>query len=301
MAPAETPSGPPALVWVADRDLEAAITTALRLEGLPCQVACGETDLMESLERQGASVLLLEPAPGPAGPGLSRRLREFLGTAAADTPLLMLAAEEGLARRDDPLVSEWLVQPISESFLRARLRAWSLRRPCRWQRARPPGDEERRLRRLAELGLLDTEREERFDRLTRVAAAAFGVPIALISLIDAERQWFKSSHGLATCQTSRDLAFCAHAVGQKSDLLVADTWLDDRFADNPLVLGEPRIRFYAGSPLILEDGTCLGTLCLIDTRPRQLSSSELALLHDLRDLVLLEISPTPGPVAISQS
>ncbi len=299
MALAEPPNGPPALVWLADRDLEAALTTALRLEGLPCQVACGETDLLESLGRQGASVLLLEPAPGPAGPGLSCRLRQFLGTAAADTPLLMLAAEEGLARRDDPLVSEWLVQPISESFLRARLRAWSLGRPCRWQRARPPGDEKRRLRRLAELGLLDTEREERFDRLTRVAAAAFGVPIALISLIDAERQWFKSSHGLATCQTSRDLAFCAHAVSQKSDLLVADTWLDDRFADNPLVLGEPRIRFYAGSPLILEDGTCLGTLCLIDTRPRQLSSTELALLHDLRDLVLLEISPTPGPVAVS--
>ena len=87
------------------------------------------------------------------------------------------------------------------------------------------------------------------------------------------------------------MAFCAHTVAQKSDLLVADTWLDDRFADNPLVLGEPRIRFYAGSPLILDDGTCLGSLCLIDTRPRQLSSTELAMLHDLRDLVLLEISP----------
>ena len=291
MAPAETPSGPPALVWVADGDLEAALSTALRLEGLPCRVARGEADLMQALERQGASVLLLEPAPQPSGPGLTRRLREFLGQTTADTPVLMLAAEEDLAWRDDPLVSEWLVQPISESFLRARLRAWSLRSPCRWQRARPPGDEQRRLRRLGELGLLDTEREERFDRLTRIAAAAFDVPIALISLIDKERQWFKSCHGLATCQTSRDLAFCSHTVAQKSDLLVADTWLDDRFADNPLVLGEPRIRFYAGSPLILDDGTCLGSLCLIDTRPRQLSSTELAMLHDLRDLVLLEISP----------
>jgi len=127
------------------------------------------------------------------------------------------------------------------------------------------------------------------------------VPIALISLIDAERQWFKSCHGLATCQTSRDLAFCAHAILQRSDLLVADTWLDERFAENPLVLGEPRIRFYAGSPLILEDGTCLGTLCLIDTRPRQLSGAELSLLHDLRDLVLLELSPQPWPVAVHQS
>ncbi len=297
----DDPSGPPALVWVADRDLEAALTTALRLEGLPCRVAHSEADLMQAFERQGASVLLLEPAPAAEGPGLIRRLRESLGTAVVDTPVLMLAAEEDMGRRDDPLVNEWLVRPISESFLRARLRAWSLGSPCRWQRARPPGDEQRRLRRLGELGLLDTEREERFDRLTRIAAAAFDVPIALISLIDAERQWFKSCHGLATCQTSRDLAFCAHALAQKSDLLVADTWLDDRFADNPLVLGEPRIRFYAGSPLILDDGTCLGTLCLIDTRPRQLSSTELTLLHDLRDLVLLEISPTPWPIAVPRS
>ncbi|WP_216907167.1 MBL fold metallo-hydrolase [Synechococcus sp. CCY 0621] len=298
---AEMPGGPPALVWVADRDLEAGLSTALRLEGLPCRVAPDEADLLQALEQQGASVLLLEQAPGPEGPGLTHHLRQVLGTSAAATPVLMLAAEESLARRDDPLVSEWLVQPISESFLRARLRAWSLGSPCRWQRARPPGDEPRRLRRLGELGLLDTEREERFDRLTRIAAAAFDVPIALISLIDAERQWFKSCHGLATCQTSRDLAFCAHAVAQKSDLLVADTWLDDRFADNPLVLGEPRIRFYAGSPLTLDDGTCLGTLCLIDNRPRQLSSTELALLHDLRDLVLLEISPTPCPATVPGS
>ncbi len=298
---AETPGGPPALVWVADRDLEAALTTALRLEGLPFGVVHAEADLVAALEQQGASVLLLEPAAQPEGPGLTRRLRDSLGHGVAETPVLMLAAEESLARLDDPLVSEWLVRPVSERFLRARLRAWSLRTPCRWQRARPPGDEERRLRRLGELGLLDSEREERFDRLTRIAAAAFDVPIALISLIDAERQWFKSCHGLATCQTSRDLAFCAHAVGQRSDLLVADTWLDDRFADNPLVLGEPRIRFYAGSPLILDDGTCLGTLCLIDTRPRQLSSTELALLHDLRDLVLLEISSTPWPVAVPRS
>ena len=205
----------------------------------------------------------------------------------------MLAAEEGLTRRDDSLVNEWLVLPVSESYLRARIRAWALRSACRWERARPPADEEGRLRRLRQLGLLDTEREERFDRLTRIAAAAFDVPIALISLVDAERQWFKSCQGLSARETSRDLAFCAHAVRLKADLVVPDTWLDDRFADNPLVVGEPRIRFYAGAPLILDDGTCLGTLCLIDTRPRQLSAEEFGLLHDLRDLVVLEISQHP--------
>jgi phosphoribosyl 1,2-cyclic phosphodiesterase/CheY-like chemotaxis protein len=300
------PGGPAALVWVTDRNLEAALTTALRLEGLPFHVCGGEADLTQRLEHDGASLLLLEQAlPVRDGPALVRRLRETPATAAAgipaEIPVVMLAAVEEQAHHDDPLVSEWLVLPVSEAYLRARLRAWSLRTPCRWQRARPPQDEERRLRRLAELGLLDTEREERFDRLTRIAAAAFDVPIALISLIDAERQWFKSCHGLATGQTSRDLAFCAHAISQRSDLLVADTWLDERFAENPLVLGEPRIRFYAGSPLILDDGTCLGTLCLIDTRPRQLSGAELSLLHDLRDLVLLELSPQPWPVALHHS
>jgi phosphoribosyl 1,2-cyclic phosphodiesterase/DNA-binding response OmpR family regulator len=296
------PGGPPALVWVTDGDLEAALGTALRLEGLPFHVAGSEADLTERLERDGASLLLLEQArPVRDGPGLVRRLREGGATAMDDIPVVMLTAVEEQAHRDDPLVSEWLVLPVSESFLRARIRAWSLRTPCRWERARPPRDEDQRLRRLAELGLLDTEREERFDRLTRIAAAAFDVPIALISLIDADRQWFKSRHGLATDETSRDLAFCAHAVAQRTDLLVADTWLDERFADHPLVLGEPRIRFYAGAPLILEDGTCLGTLCLIDTRPRQLSGAELSLLHDLRDLVLLELSPQPCPVALHHS
>ncbi len=290
------PAALPVLVRVADRDLEATLIRALRLEGLPWHLAAGsEAELRGLLEREGASLLLLEQAPpGCDGLGLARRLRESAGAAAAGLPILMLAAEERMARREEPLVSEWLVLPASESYLRARIRAWALRSSCRWERARPPEDEQQRLGRLRQLGLLDTGREERFDRLTRIAAAAFDVPIALISLIDAERQWFKSGHGLATRQTSRDLAFCAHAVRQKSDLVVADTWLDDRFADHPLVLGEPRIRFYAGAPLILADGTCLGTLCLIDTRPRQLSAGELNLLHDLRDLVLLEITRRPA-------
>jgi phosphoribosyl 1,2-cyclic phosphodiesterase/DNA-binding response OmpR family regulator len=288
---ANNPTTRPVLVRVASPNLEAALTGALRLEGLPVRVASSETDLTSQLQGEGASLLLLEHAP-PAFDGLAlvHRLSAAAGVAAAGIPILMLTTGEGMVRQEDPLVGEWLVLPAFESYLRARIRAWALRSACRWERARPPEDEERRLNCLRQLGLLDTEREERFERLTRIAANAFDVPIALISLIDAERQWFKSCQGLAIRQTSRDLAFCAHAVLQKSDLVVPDTWLDDRFAENPLVLGEPRIRFYAGAPLILADGTCLGTLCLIDTRPRQLSATELRLLHDLRDLVLQEIS-----------
>ena len=296
LALSDDPAALPVLVRVADRDLEATLIKALRLEGAALASGGRQRSGAQGPARAGGRLAAAAGAgpPGCDGFGLARRLRESAGAAAAGLPILMLAAEERMARREEPLVSEWLVLPASESYLRARIRTWALRSTCRWERARPPEDEQQRLGRLRQLGLLDTGREERFDRLTRIAAAAFDVPIALISLIDAERQWFKSGHGLATRQTSRDLAFCAHAVRQKSDLVVADTWLDNRFADHPLVLGEPRIRFYAGAPLILADGTCLGTLCLIDTRPRQLSAVELNLLHDLRDLVLLEITRRPA-------
>jgi GAF domain-containing protein len=152
-----------------------------------------------------------------------------------------------------------------------------------------PEDEDQRLLDLRDLAILDTPPEQRFDRLTRLAAAALEVPIALVSLVDADRQWFKSCFGLQEREMPRDLAFCAHAVQNKADLIVPDTLLDDRFADNPLVTGAPRIRFYAGAALMLDDGNCLGTLCVIDTRPRNLSASDLALLRDLRDLALKEL------------
>lgn len=139
------------------------------------------------------------------------------------------------------------------------------------------------------MSILDTPPEERFDRITRIAAAAFNAPIALVSLVDSERQWFKSCYGLQARETPRDVAFCAHVVNMREELVVCDTLLDDRFADNPLVRDEPRVRFYAGTPLILEDGNCIGTLCVIDTRSRDLGGSELAMLRDLRDVAVEEI------------
>ena len=107
--------------------------------------------------------------------------------------------------------------------------------------------------------------------------------------MDENRQWFKSCCGLNIKETSRDAAFCAHVVYDQQPIIVPDTFLDGRFADNPLVLDEPRIRFYAGSPLILYDGTCIGTLCVFDTRPRFLEATDLARLQDLTALALQEI------------
>ena len=142
---------------------------------------------------------------------------------------------------------------------------------------------------LRELRILDTDPEERFDRITRLAAAVFDVPIALVSLVDKDRQWFKSCYGIGAKETPREVSFCAHVVYNRETMLVSDALMDPRFADNPLVDNEPRIRFYAGCPLLLADGSCVGTLCLVDTRARSLSGTDVGLLQDLRDLAVQEL------------
>ena len=152
-----------------------------------------------------------------------------------------------------------------------------------------PDDEQERLAALRNMRILDTEKEERFDRFTRMAAAMFGVPVAMVSLIDEDRQWFKSSCGLGDNETPRELSFCAHAIVERKIMIVPDALLDPRFADSPIVINEPRIRFYAGCPLVLPGGPCVGTLCLIDTRPRHLDEEGMRLLRDLADMVLQEL------------
>jgi diguanylate cyclase (GGDEF)-like protein len=151
-------------------------------------------------------------------------------------------------------------------------------------------DEVRRLAVLRALGLLDTPAEERFDRITRLAIRLFGVPIALISLIDEDRQWFKSRQGLALGETPRIMSFCAHAIEGAGVMQVRDAQDDLRFADNPLVLGDPNIRFYAGCPIAAPDGTKLGTICVIAREPRVLSEADLQVLSDLAQLVEREIA-----------
>jgi diguanylate cyclase (GGDEF)-like protein len=152
-----------------------------------------------------------------------------------------------------------------------------------------PLNEECRLNKLRSLNILDTPAEERFDRLTRLAKRMFNVPIALVSLIDDNRQWFKSCQGLNVSETPRDISFCGHAILDDEILMVTDTLEDERFADNPLVLGEPHIRFYAGCPLRSEDGSRLGTLCIIDQMPRLFNSDDLNELKSLAELVEREL------------
>lgn len=155
------------------------------------------------------------------------------------------------------------------------------------QAALAPTNETARLNALTAYRLLDTTAEPIFDEVTALAAAITQAPISLISLVDKHRQWFKSSHGLPDVrETPRDVAFCAHAILQSEPFIVVDALNDVRFADNPLVSQEPKIRFYAGIPLISRQGYGLGTLCVIDRVPRDLSAGQLEHMHRLADLVL---------------
>jgi diguanylate cyclase (GGDEF)-like protein len=150
-------------------------------------------------------------------------------------------------------------------------------------------NEDFRLNTLRSLNILDTPPEERFDRLTRMAKRIFNVPIAVVSLVDANRQWFKSCVGLSVRETSRDVSFCGHAILEDGILMVSDALADKRFYDNPLVINDPYIRFYAGCPLKAPNGSKLGTLCLIDVKPRGLDDEERGLLLDLALMAEQEI------------
>jgi ribonuclease BN (tRNA processing enzyme)/DNA-binding response OmpR family regulator len=277
------------LLDLADPDLSALFTSAASTAGIKIVHA-------NDAEKAGSAIADARPSLAifehdPLRHDALELARTIRAKRAGDRRRLsvVVVADREYPGGDEAGVTEWLVTPFSSAYAQTKLQAWVLRGTSRWKKAPAPPDEERRLASLRALGVLDTEAEAPYERITHIASRVFHVPIALISLLDTEREWFKSSAGWHASETPRESSFTAHVVAEGRQLVVNDTLLDDRFADNPLVVNEPRIRFYAGSPITLNDGSCVGALCLIDTRPRWIDEPDLQLLEDLRDLTVVEL------------
>lgn len=265
------------------------IRAAAVAEGLAVVAEGDVSEAMEQIAAKPPSLVVLGPATAVDTCTVVTRLEKMSANGEAGPPLLVID-EEAHAREHGGREANMLAWPFSESYAAAKLRAALLRRRSRWIKAPLPPDEAERLQELHGLALLDTPPEERFDRITRIASEALDVPVAVVSLIDAERQWFKSRVGLDVSETPRETAFCAHAILENKLLIVPDTLLDERFAESPLVSGEPHIRFYAGCPLRSPGNFLVGTLCLIDTKPRELNAQQADLLTHLAQLVEREVA-----------
>lgn len=244
-----------------------------------------------SLDMAGQAIAEMRPGlilvDGAIEGDALRSLRE--GYADETMPIVQLG---GSGPATDGAVDR-LCEPWSIEYARARMRTWLLRSECHWLPAPIPDDEASRLAALHALGILDTPPEERFDRFTRIAAALFQAPVALISFVDHDRQWFKSCFGIDECESSRESSFCAHAIHARALLVVPDALADLRFRDNPMVTSGPRVRFYAGAPVRSPDGQLVGTLCILDFRPRDLSQRERGLLIDLAASLEAELARSP--------
>lgn len=155
-----------------------------------------------------------------------------------------------------------------------------------------PENDAERLEALKNLGILDTQPEERFDRITRLAVKIFQAPISTLTLVDKNREWFKSCQGLPLRESARAISFCGHALVEEDMLIIPDTLRDVRFSDNPMVIGSPYIRFYAGVPVKDMAGNRLGVFCVKDLKPRELSLEEQEILHNLAAWAALELQVT---------
>lgn len=270
-----------AVVCARTQEIAEALADAARAEHLEVVATADLRDAFGEVRSREPGIVLIEAIDDDGDFDLVAAIRALGTSNGSGVPIIMVGRNESRWRldADETRITEWLVWPASPFFLRTKLRAWLLRRSIRWQNAPLPDDEAQRIEALRELGVLDTAPEQRFDRHADEIRASLDVPVALVSLVDTDRQWFKSRRGVDVVETPREMSLCAHAILHDDVLQVEDTLADPRFADNPLVAGEPRFRFYAGMPLTLADGSNVGTLCVADYRPRHLDDDQLDALR----------------------
>lgn len=291
-APPDAAGIPLVLLVTAGAELSDTIGSAVGSDAVNlARVGSRAAALSRFREERPALVIIDNDLSGTCGAALSHELRGLANGGGEDLPIMVVgrgAAPDGAGLPD---ATDWVQAPISPEYARTRIRTWLLRGRCNWARADIDVREAERLKALRALNLLDTAPEERFDRFTRIAAALFDAPVSLVTLVDEDRQWFKSCVGTDQCETSRDVSFCAHALKSRNVMIVPDALLDSRFADSPVVTEGPRIRFYAGAPLSVADGLRVGTLCVLDQRPRVPTEAEIGMLKDLAGLVERELVP----------
>ena len=301
--PVETATRAPALaelnraiaIAVTDPDIEDALLDAATAEGFEAVVCRDLDELADTVRTRHTPIVLVQATPGRSLDELAADAGEVIAQVDEGVTVAYVSTITPPRYEIRPEITDWLVWPASQSHLRTKLRAWLFRRACRWQAAALPASEPERLVALWNLGILDTDPEARFDRFTEVACTTFDVPVALVTLVDAERQWFKSHHGIDLTETHRDMSMCAHAILGDDVFVITDALRDDRFAENPAVARDPRLRFYAGVPLSVSGGQCVGTLCIMDHRPRVLNEPQLERLRELGRMVEAELEATGAP------
>ncbi len=272
------------LIAVESPDIATVVREAAEAEGLEISETTEPVEALRIARTEEPAVIVLEDVLDLEGD-----IRDLRTDYARDVSIVTVSSSNVGAQSDRRSLGDWLLWPFSAVYVRTKLHASLLRQACLWQNAPLPDDEETRVRALQDLGILDTPPEARFDRYTQEASSLLDMPVALVSLIDSDRQWFKSAHGLDLDETPRDLSFCAHAILDNDIFQVPDALDDRRFAHNPAVSEGPRVRFYAGAPLELSDGSTVGTLCVVDYRPRLLTEPQLDELRRLAALVAQEL------------
>ena len=267
------------------------VTDIMKTDAIKIIVANTAEDVMSAIAEKPVSLLVADMDLGLFSlDEVIAEIEKRADVGGSTLPLIAVSSEELPEGADSEHLKDWIIKPFSNEYLRTRIRAALLQEAGKWVRAPLIPGESARLAEIQRYGLSQKTGEERYDRLTRLVANYFNVPICLITLVEADRQLFMSKVGTDLIQTPRDQSICAHAILKREVLHIANTDEDDRFAENPMVIGGPKVKFYAGAPVSLPSGHTIGTLCVYDTKPRQLERAEIQALQDFATLVEKELA-----------